>query len=197
LLEVLNRIDDLLAESGVLRTDPEVVPTLIPGTVRTFIVDEPSPLGRTAAALSVSASVMAQTTGQEQRDPYLYRCISEVTSWLGVTLVDLAPALGIGRATVYAWRSRGSSPRPKTVRAVLRVHSMVDIAVRANGVDATRAWFHAGSPSPLDQILKAGGDTLRLSALAREVQSVFAPLPAYRPDPNLAARRRDEPVDEA
>jgi len=114
---------------------------------------------------------------------YLDRCLNDLQEWLGIGLVAAAQATGINRGTVYAWRERASAPRPATVGAVLRVHGLVASAVRAVGPSGARAWFHAGHPSPLDELVTARGDPIALASLSRRLRrSLTAP---SVPPPNL------------
>jgi hypothetical protein len=134
-----------------------------------------------------------QTSRTLSRSAHLERCLEDLQRWLGLGLNEVARAAGIDRGTVYAWRRRGSEPRPGTVGSVLRLHSLVASVAGAVGDDQARAWFHAGSPSPLARLIEAQGDHLVMSAIAREArQTITAPL---IPPPNdlLAATADDEP----
>ncbi len=122
---------------------------------------------------------------------FLDRALVDVGRWLGVGLGEIATSAGIGRGTVYAWRRRGSAPRPGTVRSVMRLHGLVSAAVKAVGIDTARAWFHAGNPSPLAELLAANGDSDRLTVVARRVRRELA-VPALPPsDPYAVATRED------
>ena len=112
---------------------------------------------------------------------HLELCLLEVREWLGVGLNEASRASGIDRGTVYAWRRRGSQPRPGTVGAVLRLHSVVAWVVAVAGAEAAREWFRAGTPSPLDQLIATAGNPNGLSAVGRQARRAFTDLPP----PNL------------
>ncbi|SEP54097.1 hypothetical protein [Amycolatopsis saalfeldensis] len=115
----------------------------------------------------------------------------EIQSWLGIGLALVVRAVGISRGTVYAWRERNSTPRPATVAAVLRVHGLVSAAVRSVGVDVTRAWFHAGEPSPLDDMVAAQGDLVLLRKVSSRVRRELLKVPLPQPNPLLSVTVND------
>lgn len=135
-------------------------------------------------ALSASDLLeLAADAGNPTNDKtgHLDASLGEIQGWLGIGLDSAADAAGIARGTVYAWRKRGSSPRPATVGAVMRVHGLVSAAVTAAGAERAREWFHAGQPSPLSEMIEAKADPARLRAISarlrRELLRVAVPPP--------------------
>jgi len=122
---------------------------------------------------------------------HLDSSLAEIQSWLGIGLEAACHAAGISRGTVYAWRQRGSSPRPGTVAAIMRIHGLAAAAVKAVGVESAREWFHAGSPSPLTEMANSKGDTARLGALSTRVRRELLRVSVPPPNPLLAATSDD------
>lgn len=124
---------------------------------------------------------------------HLDRCFEGIKHVLGASLAEATAAAGIDRGTVYAWRRRGSTPRPGTVGAVLRLHGLVASAASAVGEDTARAWFHSGDPSPLDMLIAARGDARTVNAVARALRRDLTGPAVPRPNPRLAATVGDGP----
>jgi hypothetical protein len=122
---------------------------------------------------------------------HLDSSLAEIQSWLGIGLDAASRAAGISRGTVYAWRQRGSSPRPGTVAAIMRIHGLVASAVKAVGVEQAREWFHTGSPSPVAEMTEAKGDSARLRALSTRLRRELFRVPVPPPNPLLAATADD------
>lgn len=122
---------------------------------------------------------------------YLESSLAEVQGWLGISLQQAADAAGISRGTVYAWRDRGSVPRPGTVRGILRLHGIVASAVRIVGPDAAREWFFSGDPSPLEQLLDGHGDDRVIRQVSKRLRRELTATSLPRPNPWLAANRVD------
>ncbi len=114
--------------------------------------------------------------------------------WLGIGLGDVCVAAGINRGTVYAWRSRGSEPRPATVSGVLGLHGLVSSAVNAVGEHAAREWFHRGDPSPIQRLIDAHGEPVTASAVAKELRRTVMRVAIPAPDPLLGATLDDVPA---
>lgn len=112
--------------------------------------------------------------------------LEDVQRWLGIGLEAATDAAGIARSTVYAWRARSSVPRPATVSAVLRVHGLVASAVKAVGESRARAWFHAGDPSPLAELVSAKGDATKISKVSARLRRELVAVPLPPPDSRLA-----------
>lgn len=144
----------------------------------------------------VSQTVPGQPSDEDASSPasHVERCLCEIQDWLGVGLNDATRAAGIDRGTVYAWRRRGSDPRPGTVGAVLRLHSLVASVVAAVGIEHAREWFHAGEPSPLNRLLLAEGDQTPLSAVAREARRELTGRILPPPNELLGATVDDRPA---
>lgn len=77
----------------------------------------------------------------------------ELRRWLGLTYEELEAATGIGRTTFHYWRREGGTPRPITMRKLLRVHALARAVVATLGADGARTWFSAGPERPLDLLL--------------------------------------------
>jgi hypothetical protein len=150
---------------------------------RTHIDNEPDPL-RVPRAFQLPAV---------RPSVCLEDCLSDLQDWLGIGLDSAARITGINRGTVYAWRERHSQPRPATVGSILRVHGLVASAVTAVGANRARVWFHAGAPSPLDELGSAGANPAALSAVARKIRRELTAPPVPDPNPQLAATVDDLP----
>jgi hypothetical protein len=176
---VLDLIDRVL-------TEPDVLPA-----PRTPLTVAPDPLRQVPDAPHSQKVLVPARDGEASA--HLERCLRDIQEWLGVGLSDATRVSGIDRGTVYAWRRRGSDPRPGTVGAVLRVHSLVASVVASARRERAREWFHAGNPSPLTRLLSAGGDVDAIAAVAREARRAFAaPLPP--PNPLLGVTVDDIPA---
>lgn len=185
-LDVLAEIDWVLSENAVgARGDRlRAVRTAVFDPARSHPVAAPPPKPRVDAG--PPASRLSAT--------HLDRCLGEIQDWLGIGLAATTQAAGINRGTVYAWRERGTDPRPGTVGAILRVHGLVASAVADAGEDRTRAWFHAGDPSPLTELLDAHGQAAALALLGRRMRRSLTRPPLPPPNPLLSVTVDDEPV---
>jgi hypothetical protein len=124
----------------------------------------------------------------------LEACLEDLRRWFGIGLDGVTRAVGISRGTVYAWRRRASDPRPATVSAVLRLHALVQSAVAAAGEERTRAFFHAGDPSPIERLLASGDDPTALSLVGREVRRKLSGPSLPAPEPLMKATVDDQPL---
>jgi hypothetical protein len=178
---IVDRIDWVLRDplvAGQTRTaDPLTDPLAVP----------PHAAGDPAAGRPEHAALPAPTA-------HVDKALADVRRWLGVGLKDACDAAGIDRGTVYAWRRRGSEPRPGTIGAVLRLYGLASSAVRAVGEDRTREWFHAGDPSPVQRLVAAGGDPAVLTGVGRELRRALTGPPLPPPNPLLAATADDTPA---
>jgi hypothetical protein len=125
---------------------------------------------------------------------HLDRCLEELQQWLGTGLAEICEAAGFNRTTVYAWRRRGSNPRPGTVSSVLRLHGLVASAVAVAGEARAKEWFHAGSPSPLARLSSAAGDPATLTAVGRDLRRALTGPPLPPPNPLLGVTLDDSPA---
>lgn len=128
------------------------------------------------------------------RTAHLDRCLAELQRWLGASLADVCAAAGLNRGTVYAWRGRGSQPRPGTVAGVLRLHGLVSSAVHAAGEDGATQWFHAGTPSPLERLARSNGDASVTAGVSRELRRAITGPVLPPPNPLLAVTVDDSPA---
>ena len=187
---LLDRIDDDL--DAMARTD------LLADAERwrTRLQNEPAPFPLSSAAAPVKA--LTASAPREKRAPartaHLDRCLTELQGWLGAGLGDVCAAAGLNRGTVYAWRERGSEPRPGTVSGILRLHGLASSAVRAAGDDRAWEWFHNGDPSPLQRLKAANGDPAAVTALGRELRRALTGPPLPAPNPLLAVTPDDSPA---
>lgn len=160
---------------------------------RTVVLD--GLVSRPVVAVSLEPRVAAAPPAPLLLDAaYLDRCLDEIQRWLGIGLAAATKAAGINRGTVYAWRERGTDPRPGTVGAILRVHGLIASAIADAGEDRTRAWFHAGDPSPLSELLAAHGQATALSLVGRRVRRSLTRPPLPPPNPLLAVTVDDAPA---
>ncbi len=162
-----------------------VIGTLLYRDVSSLTVSTPVPAA-IAAALLERLSLTPQSE-------HLDRCFEEIKNILGASLVEATAAAGIDRGTVYAWRRRGSAPRPGTVGAVLRLHGLVTSAAAAAGEEGARAWFRSGKPSPLDMLIESRGDAAAVNSVARALRRDLTGPPVPPPNLRLAATVGDGP----
>jgi transcriptional regulator with XRE-family HTH domain len=121
-------------------------------------------------------------------DEVLARRVEEACEVLGTTREQLAGAVGLSRATIFAWMNGSTRPRPSTRRALDRLLGLTGSMVRALGLSSARSWFAMGSPSRA-ALLLAG----ELDSVAEEVTALVV-----RPALSERTRRRDrdeEPGD--
>jgi hypothetical protein len=69
----------------------------------------------------------------------------------------------------------------------------VTSAVAVAGEEATRAWFHAGDPSPLNALIDARGDASVVTAVSRLMRRELTAVPVPPPTLRLAATAGDGP----
>ncbi len=160
------------------------------GTLRYYDVSSLAVPRPVPAALTAALRDRLALTPQSE---HLDRCFEEIKHVLGASLAEATAAAGIDRGTVYAWRRRGSAPRPGTVGAVLRLHGLVASAAAAIGEEAARAWFRSGDPSPLDTLIEALGDAATVNSVARALRRDFTGPSVPPPNPRLAATVGDGP----
>lgn len=160
-------------------------------TPRTRLAEEPDPLQRVPTP---QPSVRRPDGTSPISTDYLERCLQDIQDWLAVGLNDATRAAGIDRGTVYAWRRRGSDPRPGTVGAVLRLHSLVASVVHAAGAARAREWFHSGDPSPLSRLLEGRGDPATMSAVSGDARRRISGPALPPPNALLGATVDDEPA---
>jgi hypothetical protein len=138
-LDVIAQIDEALLENA-LGAGGDRLPA-----GRTAVLHRPG--SRPVAALPTEPKGDAAPPVPRLDAAYLDRCLNEIQRWLGIGLAAATQAAGINRGTVYAWRERGTDPRPGTVGAILRVHGLVASAVADAGEDRARAWLRWTSSS--------------------------------------------------
>jgi hypothetical protein len=124
---------------------------------------------RLTSATSGEQSETPATLSQHPRP--VSRAVSaaeDLIRWLDITYDELKRLTGISRSAFFYWKREGADPRPSTVRRLLRVHSIVGLAVRQFGVDGGRAWLASGAPSAWE--LFTQGD---VTAVERRAQGLF------------------------
>lgn len=178
--QVIDRIDRMLRDTLV------AAQTRVAATVVDPLAVPPRAAGDPAAGRPEQGPLPGPTAHVE-------KALADVRRWLGIGLKDACDAAGIDRGTVYAWRRRGSEPRPGTVGAVLRLHGLAASAVRAVGEDRTREWFHAGGSSPVQRLVAAAGDPAVLTGVGRELRRALTGAPVPPPNPLLAVTADDAP----
>lgn len=189
---LLDRIDDDLDANDSARTD--LLADAEKG--RTRLQNELAPLVLPSAAAPANppSSARLQTKQTSARTAHLDRCLSELQGWLGASLMDVCSAAGLNRGTVYAWRDRGSAPRPGTVAGVLRLHGLVSSAVRTAGEARAREWFHAGDPAPFKRLTAANRNPAVATAVGRELRRALTGPLLPAPNPLLAVTLADSPA---
>ncbi len=195
---IIDHIDDALVEPnpwwGTVRIARHVQHTMLtnwlervaeihrplwaPGAIEEFLAHQRDVKTVHLAELAEKSSEGAQRLNTN---------LNDIQRWLGVGLDKAAALAGISRGTVYAWRARGSSPRPATTTAVMRIHGLVAAAVKAVGDEPARRWFHTGEHSPLDEMLHAEGDSVLLGAVSARLRRELLRVPVPPPNRELAA----------
>lgn len=159
------------------------------GTATTISMPTWEPIDAAIKPLTLREPVRIETPAPTTA--HLDSSIADIQSWLGIGLDETSQVVGISRGTVYAWRQRGSSPRPRTVAAIMRVHGLVASAVKSVGVEQAREWFHAGNPSPLTELAESRGDIAHLRALSTRVRRELLRVSPPPPNLLLAATSQD------
>lgn len=182
----------LATASAVIEKVHRVIDPLssVKGTVRSYDVSSltvPTPVP------AVLAAALREHMTLTPQSEHLDRCFEQIKHVLGASLAEATAAAGIDRGTVYAWRKRGSTPRPGTVGAVLRLNGLVASAASAVGEDAARAWFRSGHPSPLDMLIEARGDAAAVNTVARALRRDLTGPAVPPPNLRLAATVGDGP----
>jgi transcriptional regulator with XRE-family HTH domain len=72
---------------------------------------------------------------------------------LPLTDDELAVVVGVGRTTPYKWNREGSSPKPKTLRLVLRLDAIVRGLLASHDRAEFDQWLLVGDPAPI-QLLR-------------------------------------------
>lgn len=188
---VLDRIDDIL-EAHDARATVDLL--AYARRHRTRLQYEPEPLEVPATRPVQPPAGIPEASEVPGAAAHLDRCLEDLERWLGTGLGSVCAAAGVNRATVYAWRRRGSNPRPGTVSSVLRLHGLVASAVTAAGESRAKQWFHDGSPSPLERLTAAGGDPAALTAVGRDLRRALTGPPLPPPNPLLAVTLDDSPA---
>jgi len=108
-------------------------------------------LATTTIAPKVAAAPKADESTVVESDEL--GAVEDLRSWLVVTYEQVAAATSIGLRTVHHWKHAGAKPRPRTVRTLWRLHTLVHSIRRVLGPDDALRWFRSGDPSPLDLIV--------------------------------------------
>jgi len=188
---LLDRIDDVLDAHGAATTADLLA---LARQHRTRLQNEPEPLMVPAGKPARPAAPADGPREVPGAAAHLDRCLDDLQRWLGTGLAEVCGAAGFNRATVYAWRRRGSNPRPGTVSSVLRLHGLVASAVAAAGEGRAKEWFHAGSPSPLERLTAAASDPASLTAVGRDLRRALTGPPLPPPNPLLGITLDDSPA---
>ena len=127
--------------------------------------------------------VMPQTSQSSAPSPL--QIILDLKGSLGLTWDDAEKATGIARNTFLYWQRTGATPRPSTVRKLMRLYGLI-VALRSSlGDDEASAWLEGGEPSWID-VLKSGELKSFGSAVAAVLDADAGRSPryfAYRPGP--------------
>jgi hypothetical protein len=127
---------------------------------------DPVPSTQTPAVAPTSVASLA-TTKSEQADSRELGAVDELRDWLGLTYEQIASATSIGLRTVHHWKQAGATPRPRTVRTLWRLHTLVHSIRRALGAADAIRWLRSGSPSYIDLIV--AGDLAAVEDQARRL----------------------------
>jgi hypothetical protein len=170
----------------------------------------PTPVAFQSQAVLPSAAILVELLQRRHRaavEPKsrAYRTFVELADWLGMTQVDTARLLGMGRTTPLAW-GRGHEPQPARARRLYQTHALVSTLVRRLGREQTLRWLALGNPAPLELIGRGdvtGADDLaedlifgdapgeeRLGAWIEEPEATQPPAPAPAPARPRRVRRR-------
>lgn len=154
------------------------------------IIDRIAPV-RTLALLGPNLGMPSRPpVSTPQPSNFAYSCVTDLSEWLGVSVSELTKALGISRATYYAWGARDSIPRVNTARQLYALHALASLVVDALGTTKARDWFNLGTPTMREEMLNAAGDREALSRVSDQVARTFASIKPPPVDRSLAARVR-------
>jgi DNA-binding transcriptional regulator YiaG len=126
---------------------------------------DPVPTAPTPASSEPVSAVRADAAELVVADSKELDAVEDLRRWLGVTYEQVAAATNIGLRTVHHWKQSGAAPRPRTVRTLWRLHSLVHSIRRTLGPEEATGWLRSSSPSPLDLIL--AGDLAAVEDKAR------------------------------
>lgn len=73
--------------------------------------------------------------------------------WLGLTYDELESITSIAKNTFHHWHRTGATPRPSTVRKLLRAYALTRAVMQQLGHQGAVDWFRAGPHSPLGAML--------------------------------------------
>jgi hypothetical protein len=108
-------------------------------------------LGTTTIAPQVALAPDAHKSTADDSDEL--GAVEDLRRWLDITYEQVAAATSIGLRTVHHWKHAGAKPRPRTVRTLWRLHSLVYSIGRVLGPEDALRWFRLGDPSPRDLIV--------------------------------------------
>ncbi|MCM2427546.1 hypothetical protein [Streptomyces sp. RKAG337] len=153
------------------------------------IIDLIAPIktGESIPRLSLGGG-QVDSAKREEPESFAFNCGEDLRKWLGIGTSELLDALGISRATYYAWKARGSTPRLETSRQLYRVHSLVSLVVDTLGERGAHGWLNLGSPSMRERLIAAADHRGELDRITEEIRNTFAPINPPPVDRSQAAR---------
>jgi transcriptional regulator with XRE-family HTH domain len=105
------------------------------------------------------------------------RRLEEAREVLGATTEEIGAAVGVSRASLFAWANGTTMPRPPSRRGLDRLFGVTGVAVQIFGLQSAREWLAGGSPSRAERVLSGDVDSI-----ARELdQLVSVPPRGQRP----------------
>jgi hypothetical protein len=114
--------------------------------------------------------------------------VRDIVDWLDITYADLSKITGIGRSTLFHWRSHSGSLRATSSRSLYRVHALASLLVKRFGAAGAKSWLQTGPDRPWDHLIVGDVDSVERimrSALFHQQNKNFAPQPAVGGEDNL------------
>jgi len=82
-----------------------------------------------------------------------YSKFKQVAGWLGVSDLEAARIVGVGRTTPYAWERDAHEPRPSRAGKLYEYHSLLGSVLRSLGPTGLQTWLSSGIPSPRQRLV--------------------------------------------
>ena len=201
---VTHHIEDFTDEwpesDSLIGYDVEVSATAVE-VVRPFVLQElaitgPVPL-QNIFRLMLSEDYLWPRTkvhvpdGPSAEAKIIARRLEEAREVLGVTMADVASAVGVSRATLFAWANGATVPRPPTRRELDRLFGITGVATQVFSRQGAREWFAEGTPSRVGRLMS--GDA---ASVGHELDALVSSRPRGQRPARFEPDEEPEKLDE-